>query len=157
MTVASDKTLALMQTKVVDPFVPVKTLHTETGLSYGLSSCGYDIRILQRIVLQPGEFSLASSVEKFRMPNNLVGIVHDKSTLARMGIALQNTVIEPGWNGWLTLEITNHSKSTVTLEEGQPIAQVLFHYLDEPTTQPYNGKYQDQPNMPVEAIVNFLS
>lgn len=85
------------------------------------------------------------------MPDDLVGRVCDKSTLARLGIAVQNTIIEPGWLGYLTLEITNHSKATVFINEGQPIAQIMFEMLDFPTMQPYDGKYQDQENFPVAA------
>lgn len=138
---------------IVHPFVPVKTIHEASGLSYGLSACGYDIRIKQSITLWPGDFALGSTLERFDMPLDLVGIVHDKSTLARQGVALQNTVIEPGWSGWLTVEITNHGRRRLTLLAGQPIAQVLFHHLDRPTGIPYAGKYSNQPDHPVAAIL----
>ena len=69
------------------------------GVSYGVSSAGYDVRIAQDVLLWPGRFVLASTIEKFCMPDDLIGIVHDKSTWARRGVAVQNTVIEPGWNG----------------------------------------------------------
>jgi dCTP deaminase len=137
---------------IVSPWVGEKRIHPESGMSYGLSACGYDVRIAQDVTLAPGDFVLASTLERFEMPNWLVGIVHDKSTLARMGIALQNTVVEPGWEGWLTAELTNHGCETVEIVAGQPIAQILFHVLSNPTTRPYSGKYQDQPNRPVEAI-----
>jgi dCTP deaminase len=137
---------------IVTPWIGEKQICPRSGMSYGLSVCGYDVRIKQRVVLKPGDFALASTVERFDMPDWVVGIVHDKSTLARMGIALQNTVIESGWNGWLTLEVTNHGRQKVVLEAGQPIAQVLFHALSNPTDRPYCGKYQGQPNKPVEAI-----
>lgn len=86
------------------------------------------------------------------MPNNVVGVVHDKSTWARLGLTVQNTIIEPGWHGYLTLEIVNHSRMNITLKNGMPIAQVLFHFLDETTEQPYSGKYQNQSKIAVEAI-----
>ncbi len=86
------------------------------------------------------------------MPNSVMGIVHDKSSWARHGVAVQNTVIEPGWRGYLTLELTNHSQQTRTIKPGDPIAQIVFHWLDEPTKQPYEGKYQDQAAGPQEAI-----
>lgn len=85
------------------------------------------------------------------MPDDVVGIVHDKSTLARRGLALQNTVIEPGWRGFLTLEISNHGTEPVTLTAGTPIAQVLFHRLDHLAANPYNGKYQDPERGPQKA------
>lgn len=129
-----------------------RTLHVESGMTYGAGPCGYDIRIAEWIQMEKGGFSLASSMEEFRMPRNICGMVKDKSTLARMGIAVQNTVIEPGWNGFLTLEISKHSEGIVTLLAGQPIAQIIFQFLDEPTERPYKGKYQNQPNYPVLPI-----
>ena len=96
-------------------------------------------------------------------PDNVIGIVHDKSTLARLGIACQNTVIEPGWEGYLTLEITNHANkrpwwkfwerdNEVFLDDGTPIAQILFHYTDKPVEKSYDGKYHHQARGPQEAI-----
>lgn len=126
------------------------------GKSFGVSHCGYDIRIKlpegkDSILLSPGSFLLASSVERIKMPNDLVAIVHDKSSWARLGLALQNTVLEPGWEGFITLELTTHS-GWVTLYDGDPIAQLMFHRLEEATEKPYTGKYQNQPDKPVEAI-----
>ena len=86
------------------------------------------------------------------MPTGVLGIVHDKSSWARQGLAVQNTVIEPGWRGWLTLELTNHGKDTLIIYEGTGICQVVFHYLDAPTDQPYDGKYNNQPRGPQPAI-----
>ncbi len=114
------------------------------GMTYGVGPAGYDVRIREALELPPGGFSLASTVEEFDMPHDLLGIVHDKSTWARMGLALQNTVIEPGWRGVLTIELSNHGKSLLKFEPGQPIAQIILHVLDRPTEQPYAGKYQDQ-------------
>lgn len=120
------------------------------GKSFGLSACGYDIRCAQTVRMYSGYFTLVSSVEEFNMPHDLVGIVHDKSTWAREGLAVQNTVIEPGWRGFLTLELT--SALPLVIQRDDPIAQIIFHKLDEPSILPYDGKYQDQPNTPVKAI-----
>jgi dCTP deaminase len=144
--IASAQTLRGL--RPVEPFEDRKVFE---GMSYGLSSAGYDIRIAEDTHLAPGEFSLASSIERFWMPFSLLGIVHDKSTWARKGIAVQNTVIEPGWRGYLTLELTNHSDKYVFIKSGSPIAQVVFHLLDHPTEQPYQGKYQDQQAGPQHA------
>jgi len=103
-------------------------------------------------VLNPGEFRLAVTVERFSIPTNIVATVHDKSTLARMGLAVQTTVIEPGWSGWLTLELSNHGANVIELMDGQPIAQVLFHQLDE-NTEGYDGRYQNQGDRPQPAIL----
>jgi dCTP deaminase len=136
--------------RIVEPFCE-RTQHEQSGTSFGLSSCGYDVRLDQEIVLVPGGFCLASTMEKFAMPYDIVATVHDKSTWARRGIAVQTTVIEPNWRGFLTLELTNHGERTLVLNSGTPIAQILFHRLDEPTEQPYTGKYQDQSEGPQEA------
>lgn len=120
------------------------------GVSYGLSEAGYDIRIKQTVTLHPFKrFSLASTIEKFRMPTDLVGIVHDKSTWARRGLSVFNTVIEPGWEGWLTLELVYHGWRPLKIEAGSGIAQVIFHTTAEHAC--YSGKYQGQPDRPVEA------
>lgn len=133
-------------------------------LSYGESHAGYDLRLgkvkhparedidaLDKpFWLCPGEFVLGSVMEAIEMPDDLVGIVHDKSTLARLGVAVQNTVIEPAWRGYLTVEISNHGQDAILLHQGMPICQVLFHQLIEPA-HPYDGKYQGQPDEPVEA------
>ncbi len=136
--------------------VPLFPIHKRTvfnGMSFGLSSAGYDIRIAEDVLLWPFSFQLASSVEKFCMPNDIVAVVHDKSTWARLGLSVQNTVIEPGWKGYLTLELKLQSFRFLRIKAGTPIAQVLFHKLDEPTDTPYNGKYQDQCSGPVKSIL----
>jgi dCTP deaminase len=134
----------------------------ERGLSYGLGPAGYDLRLVlgsepdpmikkayahpdgRYCMLNPGEFTLAAGVERFTMPNDVLGIVHDKSSLARLGLSVFNTVIEPGWEGWLTLELSNKGPKPIRLVEGQAIAQVVFHRLDEPTERSYDGKYHNQ-------------
>jgi dCTP deaminase len=142
------------------------------GTSYGLTEAGYDIRLKQDIRFRfveydrgypptpylmvdseriYGRFCLASAIEEFQMPENLVGIVHDKSTLARKGLSVFNTVIEPGWKGFLTLELVFHGSEGVHIPAGSGIAQVLFHELAIPAH--YSGKYQNQADRPVEAIM----
>jgi dCTP deaminase len=153
MTVLSAQTIR--QLAILDPHVE-RTVHEQTGTSFGLSYCGYDIRLAEHLTLRPGVFSLGSTVEKFTMPPDVVGVVHDKSTWARRGIAVQNTVIEPGWRGFLTLELTNHSTEDVELPPGTPIAQVLFHRLDHVPERTYSGKYQDQAAGPQPAISEVL-
>lgn len=135
------------------------------GMSYGVTAAGYDIRIgklqsperfpadVQSWLLQPGQFMLAASFEFMKIPDYLQAIVHDKSTLARQGIALQNTVLEPGWEGYITLELSNHGPKPIRILKGQPIAQVVFHRLDERTVLPYTGKYQNQSDNPTQAIL----
>lgn len=96
-----------------------------------------------------GRFVLASAIEEFQMPSTHGAEVKDKSSNARKGIQVFNTVIEPGWKGFLTLEIAFWNTQHVVLEPGQGIAQVLFIGSEEMAR--YDGKYQNQPNRPVHA------
>ena len=135
----------LLQAMPIKNMVPHKVKHN--GLSYGLGEAGYDIRIKQRVLLcHKDRFRLASSIEEFQMPPNLVGIVHDKSTWARRCLSVFNTVIEPGWCGFLTLELVYHGHETLEILSGDPIAQVVFHATSQPAR--YGGKYQNQADMP---------
>ncbi len=123
----------------------------EHGVSYGLGEAGYDIRIKQDVTLTPfSRFCLASTIEWFDMPEDLVAIVHDKSTWARRGVSVFNTVIEPGWKGHLTLELVYHRWLPLRIPAGSGIAQVIFHKISKPAA--YRGKYQNQADRPVGAI-----
>lgn len=159
-----------LQEDLITPFVPHKTGNP----SFGLSSYGYDLTLGQEFVrftsdtrtldptdpktfecvkfrfhdffiIRPREFVLAHTVETFKMPSNLIAQICDKSTLARCGIDVKNTVIEPGFVGQITLEITNNNNVPVKLHIGKGIAQVVFFH-GEPCKQPYNSasKYQFQ-------------
>jgi dCTP deaminase len=120
------------------------------GVSYGLGPAGYDIRLAEDIVMTAtGKVYLCSAIERFRMPADIIGHVTDKSTWARRGLMVQNTVIEPGWHGYLTLELTyvgvwGTEPPILALKAGTGIAQVVFQWLDKPTDRPYDGKYQNQ-------------
>lgn len=127
------------------------------GMSFGLSASGYDVRVAEDIslcytggVYGPSRI-LASTIERFILPNNIQFRVIDKSTWARRFVSVFNTKAEPGWEGHLTIEIINHSTSNWHIPAGTPIAQIEFQYLDHPTLQPYTGKYQNQESAPVPA------
>lgn len=133
-----------------------------SGRSFGLSVAGYDIRVdkfkkhdehVDGIRMQSGDFCLASSIERIKMPNDVICFVKDKSSWAREGLCVQNTVLEPGWEGFITLELSFHRPAYhVTIKHGDPIAQLIFQKLDEPAEKPYTGKYQNQAAEPVEAL-----
>ena len=140
---------SLLAAKPLSPTLDRK--YRSHGVSYGLSEAGYDIRIKQEVRLNPeNRFALASTVERFQMPVHLVGIVHDKSTWARQALSVFNTVIEPGWEGYLTLELVYHGNGELVIPAGVGIAQVLFHALVNDASYG-GGKYQNQPDQPVEA------
>ena len=121
------------------------------GVSHGLSEAGYDIRIKQAVTLHPFKrFALASTIEHFHMPKDLVAIVHDKSTHIRRGLLVGNSVAEPGWKGYLTLELFYFGWKPLRIPAGAGIAQVIFHQLETPAE--YRGKYADQPDRPVAAV-----
>jgi dCTP deaminase len=143
---------------IIDPHFPRTSFK---GVSYGESIAGYDVRLgkplglmAEFIRMRPGQFLLAHTLERFLMPADVMGIVHDKSTLARQGIAVQNTVLEPGWRGYLTLEITNHGDQEIDLWYHQGIAQVVFHRLEQEAEYLYSGKYQNAPDFPQPAILS---
>jgi dCTP deaminase len=156
----------LLEAAPIKDMLPGKVrLH---GVSHGLGEAGYDIRLKQTIefrrnddprygprvyvngIDKAGNFTIASAIEEFQMPDYLVGIVHDKSTWARRGLSVFNTVIEPGWNGFLTLELVYHGPGNLVIPAGAGIAQVVFHHLVENVS--YDGKYQNQADKPVGAI-----
>ena len=154
---------------------PIKDMVPEKvvahGMTYGLGEAGYDIRIKQEIRFYPvnpdaefkkfrvmsftddsftkddeGRFTIASAIEEFQLPTNLLGRVCDKSSWARKGLSVFNTVIEPGWNGFLTLELVYHGNTELIIPAGAPIAQVIFEEVKNPAQ--YNGKYQFQSSEP---------
>jgi len=151
---------------------PITNMATEKyrdhGVSYGLGEAGYDIRLKQEIIFKPGfkhksgcvhslngranegRFVIGSTIEHFQMPSTLTGVVHDKSTWARYGLSVFNTVIEPGWHGYLTLELVYHGQKELIIPAGAGIAQVIFHRVVCPAE--YNGKYQNQEDKPVPAV-----
>jgi dCTP deaminase len=144
---------------------PIKDMltskHTFNGVSHGLAECGYDLRLKQDIVFtkhgtvvdgvwRVGRFTLASAMEEFTMPEDLCGIVHDKSSWARRGLSVFNTVIEAGFFGGLTLELVYHGNDRLHIAAGSGIVQVLFHRISDRAK--YNGKYSGQSTDPTPAI-----
>lgn len=139
----------IVRLNIVDPCTPAGRFG---GVSYGLSHAGYDLSVAEDHTLVPGQFVLASTIERLKLPTNVVGFVHGKSTWARSGMLVHNTVAEPGWEGYLTLELFNHGINTLCLKAGMGIVQVVFCFLDEVTDSPYAGKYQGQKAGPQPAI-----
>lgn len=155
MTTLSSQTIRRLSEgtpALVSPFAE-RTVHPETGTTYGVGPAGYDLRIREAINIEAGRIRLASAIEHLHLPDNVEGEVYTKSTWARKGIVLPPTTIEPGWKGYLTIELLYFGPySGIDLPAGTPVAEVRFRFLDEATTQPYSGKYQGQPPMPVAAI-----
>lgn len=120
------------------------------GVSWGLSSVSYDLRLGElkshvglRELIHPGEFLLGCTLETIKMPDDLVGLIKDKSTWARRGLSVFNTLIDPGFEGQITLELKNQGNDMLKLPKGIGIAQIMFFECGE-CKNPYSGKYQGQ-------------
>jgi dCTP deaminase len=110
-----------------------------------------EINELEPLVIHPGEFLLATTLEKVCVPRDLVGRLDGKSSLGRLGLLVHSTAgyVDPGWRGHLTLELTNVSNLPIMLYYGMPVSQISFSRLTEPAENPYGSKklaskYQDQ-------------
>jgi dCTP deaminase len=102
-------------------------------------------------ILHPGEFVLASTLERIRLPDDLVGRLEGKSSLGRLGLLIHSTAgfIDPGWDGHVTLELSNVANLPITIYYAMTIGQLSFVQLSEPAEKPYGSgelgsKYQGQ-------------
>lgn len=162
---------------MITPYEPalVSEQDGERVVSFGPSSAGYDVRVADEwitfddddtpldplawddrasrrinapsIILAPGSFALARTVERFRVPRNILVVCLGKSTYARCGLIVNVTPLEPGWEGHVTLEMSNTGQRPVIVHAHQGIAQMLFHHTASPVRVSYadrKGKYQGQ-------------
>ena len=102
-------------------------------------------------VLHPGEFVLGSTLERVTLPDDLVARLEGKSSLGRLGLLIHSTAgfIDPGWDGHVTLELSNVANLPITIYTGMKIGQLSFVQLTEPAESPYGSgglgsKYQGQ-------------
>ena len=105
----------------------------------------------QPFILHPGEFVLGSTLERVRLPDDLVARLEGKSSLGRLGLLIHSTAgfIDPGWDGHVTLELSNVANLPITIYFGMKIGQISFMQLSEPAEAPYGSgglgsKYQGQ-------------
>jgi len=159
---------------MIEPFVESSV--RQGVLSYGLSSYGYDIRVSDEFkiftnvnsvmidpkqfvpqsfvdfkgevcIIPPNSFVLSRSVEYFRIPRDVLVICVGKSTYARCGLIVNVTPLEPEWEGYLTVEISNTTPLPAKVYANEGIAQLLFLSGDGLCEQSYadkKGKYQRQ-------------
>ena len=160
---------------MIDPFLD-KRPKTQGVISSGLTVSGYDVRLNNRFkiftntyadtiidpknfnenafvdfegdvcIIPPNSFVLGSSMETFKMPRDIKGICEGKSTYARCAQVVPVTPLEPGWEGELTLEISNTAPLPAKIYAFEGIAQITFHDI-EPCEFDYSqrsGKYQGQ-------------
>ncbi len=148
----------------------------ERVISYGTSSYGYDVRCSEHFkvftnihsatvdpknfdeksfvdihaeycVIPPNSFALASTIEYFRIPRNVLTVCLGKSTYARCGIIVNVTPLEPEWEGHVTLEFSNTTNLPAKIYANEGVAQMLFFESDEVCATSYKdrgGKYQGQ-------------
>ena len=159
---------------MIEPFVDEQV---RAGvISYGVSSYGYDVRVGDEFkvfsnvynaivdpkafdpksfvdikadvcIIPPNSFALASTVEYFRIPRDVLTICLGKSTYARCGIIVNVTPFEPEWEGHVTIEISNTTPLPAKIYANEGIAQVLFFQTDDVCAVSYRdkkGKYQAQ-------------
>lgn len=152
----------------------------KNNISYGLSSYGYDIRIADEFkifkgankndvidpknishdlfedfkgdvcIIPSNTFILARSLEYFKIPSNVLALCTGKSTYARIGVIVNVTPLEPSWEGYLTIAISNTSNSSAKLYANEGIAQLVFFESDEQCHVTYadrKGKYQSQQSI----------
>lgn len=154
-------------------------------VSYGLSSYGYDIRVADEFkiftniggtvvdpknfdeknvvdfkgevcIVPPNSFALARTIEYFKMPRDVLAICLGKSTYARCGIIVNVTPFEPGFEGHITIEISNTTPLPAKIYANEGIAQVLFLQGDEVCETSYadkKGKYQNQIGITLPRIL----
>jgi len=105
----------------------------------------------QAFILHPGEFVLGSTAERVKLPDDLVGRLEGKSSLGRLGLLIHSTAgfIDAGWDGHITLELSNIATLPITLYPGMKIGQISFLAMTTPADVPYGAsaigsKYQGQ-------------
>lgn len=98
----------------------------------------------EEFVLHPGEFVLGRTLEVVTMPDVLVGRVEGKSSLGRLGLIVHATAgfVDPGFQGAITLEMTNLLRVPIVMQPGQSICQMAFTEMAQKPEQTYSGRYQ---------------
>ncbi|ABI73229.1 dCTP deaminase [Shewanella frigidimarina] len=113
--------------------------------------------INQNVILKPGEQIIACSKHKYKLPLDYFGLVQTKGTLARLFVSAtcNDGQIEPGFEGFITLEIVNQSPWTIELPKGSEVAQMYLIKCSSPALNAYNGRYSEAAKKgPTIAIFN---
>ncbi|HET8593549.1 MAG TPA: dCTP deaminase [Solirubrobacterales bacterium] len=114
-------------------------------------------------ILHPGEFVLGQTLERVKLPDDLVARLEGKSSLGRLGLLIHSTAgfVDSGWEGNLTLELSNVANLPITIYHRMPIGQISFMRMDAPVQRPYGSeetgsKYQGQAEpTPSRFYLNF--
>ena len=110
-----------------------------------------DVGPTEPMILHPGEFLLGSTIERVALPDDLVARLEGKSSLGRLGLLIHSTAgfVDAGWDGHLTLELSNVANLPITLYPGMKIGQISFFEMTTPADRPYGAsglgsKYRGQ-------------
>ncbi len=110
-----------------------------------------DVGPSEPMILHPGEFLLGSTIERVALPDDLVARLEGKSSLGRLGLLIHSTAgfVDAGWDGHLTLELSNVANLPITLYPGMKIGQISFFEMTTPADRPYGSfglgsKYRGQ-------------
>lgn len=103
----------------------------------------------EAFILHPGEFVLASTLEVISLPNDVAARLEGKSSLGRLGLVTHSTAgfIDPGFEGHVTLELSNVATLPIKLWPGMKVGQFCFFKLSSPAAHPYGeygNRYQGQ-------------
>lgn len=98
-----------------------------------------------KFILYPGNMVLATTMERVSLPLDICARLEGRSSVGRLGIFVHNAgFIDPGWDGQITLELINMGNSSMLLDTGRRIAQLVLEELKTPCSYGYSGKYQHQ-------------
>ena len=117
---------------VLDPF--------EAGC---LNGSGYDLRVGADTHILPGRSTLAATLERVELGEDMVGTLHIRSSLARAGIIASLALVDPGFRGQLTIMLYNSASADFIMTRGERFVQLVIHALSMKTRRPYQGRYQD--------------
>jgi dCTP deaminase len=164
MSVKNDRWIRKM-VREQDMIKPFEESQVREGvISYGVSSYGYDLRVADEFkiftnvnssVVDPKNFDERSFVEYFKIPRSVLTICVGKSTYARCGIIVNVTPLEPEWEGFVTLEISNTTPLPARVYSNEGLCQIVFFESDEECEISYKdkkGKYQSQKGIVLPRI-----
>ena len=95
----------------------------------------------EAFILHPGQFALGTTLERIALPDDILGKLEGKSTLGRLGLMIHSTAgyVDPGWDGELTLELSNVATLPIMLHPGMRIGQLSFERMSSPVERPYGS------------------
>lgn len=120
----------------------LSVIDVDKGLGHQDPMTQYDVPDGEAFILQPKAFALGATKERVKIPDDLVGWLDGRSSLARIGLMVHATAhtLEPGWNGVITLEFFNAGNIALALRPGMRVCAVSFEPLTSPALNPYDRK-----------------